>query len=151
MVEVDLIAELSPINPFDYFLEPEAENYPFEYSPSLARDLERYRVVQPAGQLLQRFLNGVPTGTRPTMAFVVDLNRRVRDQIGYVVRLEPGIQSCEETLNRRTGSCRDSAWFLVQVFRHLGLAARFVSGYLIQLASDEVSKDSVDLHALVEV
>ncbi len=159
VVEVDLIAELSPINPFDYFLEAEAENYPFEYSPSLARDLEPYLALQSGGSLLQRFLDSVSSQRRPTLGFLVDLNQRVRDEIGYITRLEPGIQSCEETLNRRTGSCRDSAWLLVEILRHLGLAARFVSGYLIQLAPDEPapetsaasSKDSFDLHAWVEV
>src|SRR3982751_5338635 len=141
VVEVDLIAELSPVNPFDYFLEAEAGNYPFEYSPSLARDLEPYLVLQPGGPLLQRFLDRVPRETRPTLDFLVDLNQRVRDEIGYLVRLEPGIQSCEETLNRRTGSCRDSAWLLVEILRHLGLAARFVSGYLIQLKADVKALD----------
>jgi len=154
IVEVDLIAELSPVNPFDYFLEPEAATYPFQYSPSLASDLERYRSSQPAGPLLQRFLDSVPRETRPTLGFLVDLNRQVRDEIGYVVRFEPGIQSCEESLGQRTGSCRDSAWLLVEILRHLGLAARFVSGYLIQLAPDApaaASKDSFDLHAWAEV
>ncbi len=153
-VEVDLIADLIPINPFDYFLEPVAANYPFEYPPSLARDLEPYRVLDPAGPLLEHFLRGVSRTTQPMLGFLVDLNRRVRDDIGYVTRLEHGIQTCEETLDRRQGSCRDSSWLLVQAFRHLGLASRFVSGYLIQLASDDPSsvlKDSVDLHAWAEV
>jgi transglutaminase-like putative cysteine protease len=158
--EIDLVAELSPVNPFDYVLEPEAEKYPFKYAPSLARDLEPFLALQPASQLLRRFLEKVRwENARPTVGFLVDLNRRLRDQIGYVVRLEPGIQSCEETLSLGTGSCRDSAWLLVQILRHLGLASRFVSGYLIQLAPNETSleapaeatKDSVDLHAWAEV
>jgi transglutaminase-like putative cysteine protease len=107
-VEVDLVAELIPINPFDYFLEPDAATYPFQYSAALARDLEPYRALQPAGHLLQRFLNGVSRAPRPTPGFLVDLNQQVRDEIGYTTRLEPGIQSCEETLGNRSGSCRDS-------------------------------------------
>ncbi len=150
-VEVNLVAELIPINPFDYFLEPDAATYPFQYSASLARDLEPYRVLQPAGQLLQRFLNGVSRAPRPTPGFLVDLNQRVRDEIGYTTRLEPGIQSCEETLGNRSGSCRDSGWLLVQILRRLGFAARFVSGYLVQLASEEVPQDSFALHAWAEV
>jgi uncharacterized protein (DUF2126 family)/transglutaminase-like putative cysteine protease len=150
-VEVDLVAELVPINPFDYFLEPDAATYPFQYSAALARDLEPYRALQSAGQLLQRFLNGVSRAPRPTPGFLVDLNQRVRDEIGYTTRLEPGIQSCEETLGNRSGSCRDSGWLLVQILRRLGFAARFVSGYLVQLASDEVPRDSVALHAWAEV
>src|SRR3984957_11878905 len=124
IVEVGLVAELSPFNPFDFFLEPGVENYPFEYSPELARDLEPYRSVDPAGPLLRAFLQSVSGEKRGTVAFLVDLNRRVRDEIGYVTRLDPGVQTCEQTLEKRTGSCRDSAWLLVQILRHLGIAAR---------------------------
>ena len=158
LVEVDLLAELIPINPFDYFLELGSETYPFEYPAALARDLGPYLALELAGPLLTGFLNGVPTEKRPTLDFLVDLNTRVRDEISYVVRLESGIQTCEQTLSLRSGSCRDSSWLLVQTFRHLGLAARFVSGYLIQLSdqsaeasSGQIAKDSVDLHAWAEV
>ncbi|MBV8866953.1 MAG: transglutaminase family protein, partial [Acidobacteriaceae bacterium] len=159
LVEVELVAELTTINPFDYFLELGSETYPFEYSAALARDLTPYRTIEPAGPMLRDFLAGVSTEKRRTIAFLVELNARVRDEIGYLVRLESGVQSCEQTLGLRTGSCRDSAWLLVQIFRHIGLAARFVSGYLIQLAGDEPGqdsasedrKDSVDLHAWTEV
>jgi uncharacterized protein (DUF2126 family)/transglutaminase-like putative cysteine protease len=159
LVEVDLIAELLPINPFDYFLELGSENYPFQYSAPLARDLVPYLAAEPAGPLLKSFLDSVPKEKQPTMNFLVDLNLRVKDHIGYVTRLESGMQSCEQTLQLRSGSCRDSAWLLVQVLRHLGLAARFASGYLIQMASDEEEagnsnesmKDSVALHAWTEV
>ena len=158
-VEVDLIAELAPINAFDYFLEPEAETYPFRYSPALDKDLEPYFAVQPGGMRLQRFLDSVSRQQVPTVSFLVDLNRRVQDEIAYVQRAEPGIQTCEETLEKRSGSCRDSSWLLVQILRHLGLAARFVSGYLIQLAPDVkpvegpagASADFSDLHAWAEV
>jgi uncharacterized protein (DUF2126 family)/transglutaminase-like putative cysteine protease len=158
VVEVDLVAELSPFNPFDFFLEPGVEDYPFEYSPELAKDLKPYRSVDPAGPLLQAFLQKLSSEKCGTVAFLVDLNRRVRDEIGYVMRLDPGVQTCEQTLEARTGSCRDSAWLLVQTLRHLGIAARFVSGYLIQLAADESTSegpsdpqaDSADLHAWAE-
>jgi transglutaminase-like putative cysteine protease len=153
VVEVDLVAELSPFNPFDFFLEPGVEDYPFEYSPELAKDLEPYRTIDPAGPLLQTLLDSLSGGKRGTIAFLVDLNQRIRDEIGYVTRLDPGVQTCEETLEKRTGSCRDSAWLLVQCLRHLGVAARFVSGYLIQLAAEATSNpksDSADLHAWAE-
>jgi len=158
VVEVDLVAELSPFNPFDFFLEPGVEDYPFEYAPELAKDLEPYLSVDPAGPLLQVFLQTFSDERRGTIAFLVDLNRRVRDEIRYVTRLDPGVQTCEQTLERRTGSCRDSAWLLVQILRHLGIAARFVSGYLIQLAAEESTlegpsgpqTDSADLHAWAE-
>ncbi len=158
VVEVDLVAELSPFNPFDFFLEPGVEDYPFEYAPELEKDLEPYLSVDPAGPVLQAFLQTFSDEKRGTIAFLVDLNRRVRDEIGYVTRLDPGVQTCEQTLEKRTGSCRDSAWLLVQVLRHLGIAARFVSGYLIQLAAEESTlegpsgpqTDSADLHAWAE-
>src|SRR5450631_1540232 len=158
VVEVDLIADLSPFNPFDFFLEPGVEDYPFHYAAELAKDLEPYRAVEPVGPLLQAFLEKLPRETRGTISFLVDLNRRVRNEIEYVTRLDPGVQTCERTLEKRTGSCRDSAWLLVQVLRHLGMAARFVSGYLIQLAADEGASegpsdqqtDSADFHAWTE-
>jgi len=150
-VEVDLIAELSAVNPFDFFLEPYAEQFPFEYPPELARDLEPYLKPSPAGPLLQNFVASISRTPRATVGFLVDLNRAVRDEIGYLVRLESGIQTAEETLDKGCGSCRDSGWLLVEILRQLGLAARFVSGYLIQLASETNKNDTADLHAWAEV
>ena len=155
-VQVQLVADLAPINPFNFFLEPGFEDYPFQYSPQLAKDLEPYCSTETAGPRLQSFLASVSREKRGTIDFLVDLNRRVRDEVDYVTRLEPGVQSCEQTLELRSGSCRDSAWLFVQILRQLGIAARFVSGYLIQLASDEPQdsiaprNDSADLHAWVE-
>src|SRR5271170_93861 len=159
VVEVELVADLTPINPFDFFLEPGVENFPFDYAPDLAKDLGPYRSVGQAGPRLKAFLqsdlgNGEASETRGTIDYLVALNRRVRDEIGYVIRLDPGVQSCEQTLEKRTGSCRDSAWLLVEMLRHLGFAARFVSGYLIQLedesAPDAPKADSAELHAWAE-
>ncbi len=157
-VEVELVADLSPVNPFDFFLEPGIENFPFEYSPDLANDLAPFRSTGTAGTRLEAFLKGVLDQPRDkkrgTVDFLVELNRRVRDEIDYVMRLDPGVQTSEQTLEKRSGSCRDSAWLLVEALRHLGVAARFVSGYLIQLV-DEDSKDgpradSAELHAWAE-
>jgi uncharacterized protein (DUF2126 family)/transglutaminase-like putative cysteine protease len=155
VVNVDLVAELTPFNPFGFFLEPRVEEYPFEYAPELARDLEPYRSTEAAGPLLQVFLDRLSSERQGTIGFLVDLNRKVRDEIGYTTRLDPGVQSCEETLEQRMGSCRDSAWLLVEILRHLGFAARFVSGYLIQMATDGGGidgrrADSADLHAWAE-
>jgi uncharacterized protein (DUF2126 family)/transglutaminase-like putative cysteine protease len=151
VVEVDLIAELSALNPFDFFLEQYADKFPFQYAPDLARDLEPYLKAGYPGPLLANFLGGVSRKPKPTVPFLVDLNVAVRDEIKYEVRLEHGIQTSEETLEKGSGSCRDSGWLLVQILRQLGLAARFVSGYLIQLASDTQTADSADLHAWAEV
>jgi len=158
VVEVDLTAELSLFNPFDFLLEPGFEDYPFEYTSEMAGDLEPYRSVEPAGPLLQAFLNNLSREKRGTIDFLLYLNRKVRDEIAYVTRLDPGVQTCELSLESHMGSCRDSAWLLVQVLRHVGIAARFVSGYLIQLAPDDVAvedpgglqTDSADLHAWTE-
>jgi uncharacterized protein (DUF2126 family) len=154
-VEVSLVADLTPYNPFEFFLEPGVEEYPFAYAPGLAKDLEPYRSVDPPGPLLHAFLESFQGLKSGTISLLLDLNRKLREEIGYVTRLEPGVQTCEETLEKRSGSCRDSAWVLVQSLRNLGIAARFVSGYLIQLqAADPASggpeADSADLHAWAE-
>ena len=158
-LEVDLVAELTVINPFDFFLEAEAMEYPFAYADWLATELAAYKQCLPMTPAFQEFVNNVPRKQKGTVDFLVDLNRYVHEAVGYVIRLEPGVQTCEETLTKKTGSCRDSAWLLVQTLRNLGLAARFVSGYLIQLAPDVKSLDGpsgteidfTDLHAWTEV
>jgi len=157
VVQVDLVAELSPFNPFDFVLEPGVEHHPFTYSEELAADLEPYLRLDSVGLRLQTFLGKISRDNQRTISFLVDLNRKVRNNVDYVTRFEPGVQSCEQTLEKGSGSCRDSAWLLVQILRHLGIAARFVSGYLIQLAMDEPSEssdparcDSADFHAWVE-
>src|SRR6202142_498890 len=102
LVEVDLVAELSPFNPFDFFLRPGVADFPVGFPPELAKDLEPYRSVDPVGPLLQAFLEKLPRETRGTISFLVDLNRRVRNEIEYVTRLDPGVQTCERTLEKRT-------------------------------------------------
>jgi uncharacterized protein (DUF2126 family)/transglutaminase-like putative cysteine protease len=157
-VEVDLVAEMGVFNPFDFFLEPYAEQSPFSYDAAMARELRPYLETQPAGTRISEFLARVPRSKTRTVDFLVDLNKRVKDEVGYVIRMEPGVQTCEQTLDLRTGSCRDSAWLLVELMRHLGLAARFVSGYLIQLQEDTKPlegpagplADFTDLHAWAE-
>ena len=158
-VEVDLVAEMAIINPFDFFLEKSAEKFPFQYDPALAHELKPYLEKEEAGPELQKLLDGIDLTPRTTIDFLTDINRQLQERIGYVIRLEPGIQTCEHTLTSARGSCRDSAWLLVQILRHLGLAARFASGYLIQLVADEKplegpsgpERDFTDLHAWTEV
>lgn len=158
-IEVDLVADMTVYNPFDFFVEDSAEIYPFEYDEDLLPDLVIYRSPQPAGPKLEAFLASLDGKGQRTVDFVVGLNARLSEEIEYIVRMEPGVQTPEETLELRRGSCRDSSWLLVQVLRNLGLAARFVSGYLIQLKPDLVSLDGpagtdhdfTDLHAWAEV
>jgi uncharacterized protein (DUF2126 family)/transglutaminase-like putative cysteine protease len=161
IIDVKLIADLTPVNPFAFFLEPGFENYPFQYPPELAKDLEPYLSMLRTGPLLRGLVTSLAGKKQSTVAFLVAANQRVRDEVGYVTRLEHGVQSAEETLEKHSGSCRDSAWLLVQLFRQMGIAARFVSGYLIQLAADEPPSvgsesggptvDSAELHAWAEV
>ncbi|MCE9519651.1 MAG: transglutaminase family protein, partial [Verrucomicrobia bacterium] len=201
-VEVDLVAEMSVFNPFDFFIEPQAEHFPFRYDPVLVHELEPFQRKLPLTPKFGEYLRGVrarlqrrngngaphhevphaevdidvhrhgvmpeagqlPTesaanGKLRTIDLLVDLNQQVCADVGYLIRLEPGVQTPEETLETGSGSCRDSAWLLCQVLRHLGLAARFVSGYLIQLKPDVIAldgpagsdRDFTDLHAWCEV
>jgi uncharacterized protein (DUF2126 family) len=158
-IEVGLVAEMTIINPFDFFLEDYAETFPFPYAESLCKELAPYLETLPAGPRLKELLDSVDRSPRLTMDFLVGLNQRLQRMIRYLIRMEPGIQTCEETLTLASGSCRDSAWLLVQVLRHLGLAARFVSGYMIQLKPDVKplegpegpGHDFTDLHAWAEV
>jgi uncharacterized protein (DUF2126 family)/transglutaminase-like putative cysteine protease len=158
-VEVDLVAEMTVLNPFDFFLDPTAEKTPFTYEPKLAVELTPFLRRDGPAPAFDGFLRSIDLTPRPTIDFLVALNLRVSRAVRYVIRLEHGVQSPNETLTLASGSCRDSAWLLVQILRHIGLAARFVSGYLIQLrhsvASREgppgVAQDFADLHAWCEV
>ncbi|MCA9534971.1 MAG: transglutaminase family protein [Myxococcales bacterium] len=158
-IEVDLVADMSVYNPFDFFVEESAEHFPFEYPADQEADLVIYRKAEPAGPHLQKFLASIPRTRTRTVDFVVGLNARVANEIGYVIRMEPGVQTPEETFEAGTASCRDSTWLLVQTLRHLGFAARFVSGYLVQLKPDLIALDGpagtdhdfTDLHAWAEV
>ena len=158
-VTVELVAELVPINPFDFFIDEAAETYPFAYDAALARELAPYLETLPAGPRLRQLVADTRQNGVRTIDFLVGLNQAVNARLNYGIRLEPGVQTPEETLDRRGGSCRDFAWLLVQLCRHHGLAARFASGYSIQLVADVaaidgpsgVSKDVADLHAWAEV
>ena len=158
-IEVDLVADMTVYNPFDFFVEEEAEHWPFEYPEDLRDDLEIYRTPEPMGPALEAFMATVDRSRQRTVDMVVGLNARLQEKVGYVIRMEPGVQTPEETLIDARGSCRDSSWLLVQILRNLGLAARFVSGYLIQLTPDLKALDGpsgtevdfTDLHAWCEV
>lgn len=158
-VTVDLVVEMAVYNPFDFFLEPEAENIPFNYSSDVQQELAPYLATEPMTPLVQKYLDKVDRSKQRTIDFLVKLNQQVSQDIRYLIRLEPGVQTAEETLQKASGSCRDSGWLLVQLLRHLGLAARFVSGYLIQLTPDVKALDGpsgtdhdfTDLHAWCEV
>jgi uncharacterized protein (DUF2126 family)/transglutaminase-like putative cysteine protease len=161
-VTVALTADMTVINPFDFFVEPYAETFPFVYAPALAKELIPFLETAPLGPHLAAWLSAFRATIKPgdnTVTMLVRLNHQLQQQIRYLVRMEPGVQDPEHTLEQACGSCRDTGWLLVQILRHLGLAARFASGYLIQLAADQKplegppgpERDFTDLHAWAEV
>ncbi len=158
-IEVDLVAEMSVLNPFDFFLEPSHEHYPFRYDDKQTAELGMYLEKGPLTPAFAEYLAALPRTKQQSIDYLVAINQRLQSDIGYLIRLEPGVQTPEETLTKLSGSCRDSAWLMVQLLRHLGIAARFVSGYLIQLVADVKALDGpsgpaadfTDLHAWCEV
>ena len=158
-IEVDFSAQMTVINPFDFFVEPYADSFPFEYTADLKTELAPYLATTEPGPLLAAYVAGIKREASSTVDFLVELNAELQKKTRYIIRMEPGVQTPEETLGSGAGSCRDSAWLLIQILRHLGFAARFVSGYLIQLRPDidpvegprEVENDFTDLHAWAEV
>lgn len=158
-IEVEVIADMTVINPFDFFVEEYAEEFPFSYDKQLKKELKPYLKVSEDGPLLKKWVSKISREPTRIIDFLVDINQKLEQEIDYGIRMEPGVQTCEETLKLKKGSCRDTGWLLVQALRHLGLAARFASGYLVQLTSDVKSldgpsgpeEDFTDLHAWCEV
>ena len=158
-VDVEIIADMITINPFDFFVEDSAKNYPFEYKKDLQEELKPYLKIDEKNKILNDFVDSIDKKEKSIIDFLVEVNQKINSYLDYTVRLEPGVQSCKTTLEKKLGSCRDFAWLFVQVLRHLGLASRFVSGYLVQLTADVKSLDGpsgpeadfTDLHAWTEV
>ncbi|MCB1191947.1 MAG: transglutaminase family protein [Leptospiraceae bacterium] len=158
-VEVELVANMVVVNPFDFYLDNYVLEYPFTYDESILGDLSPYMKVTDRNELVDNYIRGIDFSIKGTVDFLVALNRKLQQDIYYTIRMEPGIQSTRETLTSRQGSCRDTSWLLIQILRSIGFAARFTSGYLIQLAPDikpidgpaGPEKDFTDLHAWAEV
>ncbi|WP_010135043.1 transglutaminase family protein [Ochrovirga pacifica] len=158
-IDVEIVADLKTINPFDFFVEESVEEFPFKYTEEVKKELLPYLEINDKGPLLIDFIKSIDFTPRKTIYFLIDINRKINEFLKYNIRMEPGVQTCEETIQLKTGSCRDYAWLLVQVARHLGFGARFVSGYIVQLTADEKSldgpsgpeQDFTDLHAWAEI
>ncbi|TCP62846.1 uncharacterized protein (DUF2126 family) [Rhodovulum bhavnagarense] len=158
-VTVDVVADMVAINPFDFFLEEGCEEVPFAYDAGLAHDLIPYLKRIDDSETFRAFVAAAPQPAGSTNDWMVALNQYVQQAIAYTVRMEPGVQTPTETIQRALGSCRDSGWLLAAMLREFGYAARFVSGYLIQLAADQKAVDGpsgpeadfTDLHAWTEV
>ena len=158
-VVVDLVADMATINPFDFFIDDYAREFPFKYDPELKEELTPYLKASEPGPLLKDYLSKLSIDAKTTIDFIWALNGQLQHDVKYLIRMEPGVQTPEETLRNKSGSCRDSGWLLVNIMRNFGLAARFVSGYLIQLKADMKSLDGpsgtehdfTDLHAWAEV
>ncbi|HSF92588.1 MAG TPA: transglutaminase family protein, partial [Paracoccaceae bacterium] len=158
-VTVDLVVDMVAINPFDFFLEETAESVPFEYSRALRKDLSPYLKRIARGDIFRKFADAAPKQTGRTNDWLVAVNSWLANQIAYTIRMEPGVQTPNQTITKALGSCRDSAWLMVALLRDAGYAARFVSGYLIQLTADQKpiegpagpEDDFTDLHAWTEV
>ena len=160
-IRVELSVDIRPINPFDFFIDDRARTVPFRYPDQLDGELAPYLDTgDPAyriGRKATDLLASLPA-RGGTLDLLVGMNSAVRERVAYVIRDEPGIWTPEETLTNGRGSCRDAAALLVALMRARGIAARFVSGYLIQLTDegmipDEprgVDRDVVDLHAWAE-
>ncbi len=159
---VEVALDLRPVNPFDFLLEETAENVPLRYTPALLDELAPFLSLQTPGlEGGERFLalDAELPRSGPTLGLLTAINQGVNRRIRYVVRSEAGVWTPEQTLQEGRGSCRDSAMLLVALLRSRGMAARFVSGYLIQLTDEGmlpdqprgVSHDVVDLHAWAEV
>ncbi|CZF82586.1 hypothetical protein GCE9029_03315 [Grimontia celer] len=157
--EVEVIADMTVINPFDFFIEEYAEHFPFKYDALLLEELSPYLKTSEDCPELDQWMAAIDRSETPIVDFLVGLNSQLANEIGYGIRLEPGVQTCQETLTLKKGSCRDTSWLLVQILRRLGLAARFASGYLVQLTADVKAldgpsgpeEDFTDLHAWCEV
>lgn len=156
VVDVKVTINMVTINPFDFYVDEEAQFFPFSYNDEIKSALSPYLKTTKQDPLVREWLGNIAHSSQDIVTFLAMLNQRVSREIVYNIRMEPGIQTPIESLQLRSGSCRDSAWLLVQCLRQLGLAARFASGYLIELdkrlnSLDNSKEDAVALHAWAEV
>jgi transglutaminase-like putative cysteine protease len=154
-VESRVTVEQFNTNPFDFVLDPEAMHLPFLYRREELPDLLPYlQRDHPADEeVLRNWLRPFlkPGGGAVTLDFLTALNQSIPLAFTYTRREEPGVQSPGETLRRRAGSCRDFALLFMEAARHLGLAARFASGYLCESGNARFDAASGATHAWAEI
>lgn len=158
-LEINFLAEIKSINPFNFLVDSHIEKYPFYYTKQEKKELSSFLEIDESSNLLINWVNKNVYNNIYITDFLVSLNQQLASEIKYITRLEEGIQTCEETLRTKKGSCRDTTVLLIQILRHYGLAARFVSGYLIQFKTDDqsddnssiIKEDNAELHAWCEV
>lgn len=136
----DVLVEIHDVDPLDCQIKPTAEAYPFQYPLHEQVEIVPYRVpsYEHDGPALQEWLKSIYQAGRSISTFQLlnALNSRIFETFRYVRREEHGVQTPCETLQKGSGSCRDYAVFMMEAVRHLGFAARFVTGY-IQMANDQ--------------
>lgn len=150
-IKVGLVVELWPRNPFHFLLAPHALHLPFEYSPDENRVLAPYRTIGPDEQAdasdIWR-LEGKPS----TVDAVVDLAETLHRDIGYEVRDEGDARPPTQTIEMRSGACRDTALLCATILRQIGLAVRVVSGFLCEFRVDTKERRAQSgLHAWIDV
>jgi transglutaminase-like putative cysteine protease len=136
-------------------VEEYARHYPFTYSsedmPDLLRSIERghhdpYRLID---EWARRFVRH--DGPTETLAMLAEMTATIRREFTYIPRQEKGTQTPIETLQKRQGTCRDYAVLMIEAARALGLAARFVSGYVYAPSQHEGRVGGGNTHAWVRI
>jgi hypothetical protein len=154
--DLTMVMEVEEVNPFDFILDADATGFPFMYSESDQSVLASAMRSTSDFRVLPWFRgHGVaPDHHEDIVQFLADLNSTVHTKIAYVRRDEEGIQTPQETLSLGSGSCRDMAVLFVTGVRELGMAARFVSGYLYDPPDGDghvFNRAVGSMHAWVEV
>ncbi len=148
-VRAEIEVETFERNPFDFILRPDAVRHPFHYAPAEAAVLAPF-LEETGGRihpLLAWLRTIVPQLSEDMLELLAQLNRALGEHVGFRARLEPRVQPPEETIRRRSGTCRDLAVLMMHVCRALGIAARYVTGY----RRDVAHPAGGGLHAWTEV
>src|SRR5215469_5661941 len=149
-IRVALELELWPKNPFHFLLAPHALQLPLQYTPEEERILTPYKIIAPEEQAETDEIWRLD-GKRDTVGALVELAKTIRAEIAYEVRLEGDARLPSETIELRSGACRDTSLLCATILRKIGLAVRVVSGFLCEFHVDvEDRRSESGLHAWIE-